>query len=91
MYTPEILDISQVEALELQDQPSDDCTKLVRAALQTCERLHTLLLTGLMPLNLTHLALAPRLECLALTLCFSPDLSPLTALKSLKYAAPLLL
>ena len=74
----------QVKVLELQDQPPEDSGDFVKAALQDCRSLHTLVLSGLGNLDLSLLAVAPRLECLALNVCFSADLAPLARLPNLR-------
>ena len=75
---------AQVKALELQDQPPEESAGFVKAALQDCKSLHTLLLSGLGNLDLSLLAQAPRLECLALNVCFSVDLAALARLPKLR-------
>ena len=51
----------QLEILELHIPPEHDCGDLLKTALPTCKRLHTLVLVGANPLDLATLSRAPQL------------------------------
>ena len=74
----------QVEVLELQNAVFCNCTRYLNSALATCSRLHTLVATGLWPLDLAVLGQAPRLECLAINICRGASLLPLAQLPQLR-------
>ena len=76
---------AQVEVMELHNAPTKDCTHIIATALPTCKRLHTLLLlVGHKPLDLSKLARAQMLECLALNFCAGMEASQLLNLTKLR-------
>ena len=79
----------QVEVLELQNAVFCNCTRYLNSALATCSRLHTLVATGLWPLDLSVMSQAPRLECLAINICRGASLLPLAKLPQLRCACTL--
>ena len=68
--------------MELHYTPEDACTDVIDTA--TCRRLHTLVLVGHNPLDLSTLAEARCLECLALHLCVGMEASQLLYLTMLR-------
>ena len=73
----------QVEVLELQSQPWAYQSVLTQT-FPSCEKLHTLLLSGLLGMDLDLLATLPCLECLALNYCHADRLQGLSKLQHLR-------
>ena len=76
----------QIEVLELQNAVFCNCTRYLSSALATCTRLHTLVATGLWPLDLSVISQAPNLQCLAINICRGTSLRPLAKLPQLRWA-----
>ena len=76
--------VPQIEVLELQNAVFCNCTRYLSSALATCTRLHTLVATGLWPLDLSVISQAPNLQCLAINICRGTSLSPLAKLPQLR-------
>ena len=73
-----------MEVLELQKSPLDDCTNLPLNAPLTCPSVHTLVLVGMLPMDLGMLTLLPALQHLALNFCAAAEVASLTRLSRLR-------